>query len=83
METMFRAEHVEVEPNQLLTVKLKGNGRTFVIPEDAILRAYTIQYKFIIISIVNNFYDQLYKFKKKMYTCISFFGYFFSTILNT
>ena len=35
-QAMFRAEHVEVEPNQLLTVKLKGNDRTFVIPEEAI-----------------------------------------------
>ena len=35
-QAMFRAERVEVEPNQLLTVKLKGNDRTFVIPEEAI-----------------------------------------------
>ena len=77
METMFRAEHVEVEPNQLLTVKLKGNGRTFVIPEEAILRAYTIRYKFIIISIVNNFYDQLYKFKKKCTHALVFSDIFF------
>ena len=34
-QAMFRAEHVEVEPNQLLTVKLKRNNRTFVIPEKA------------------------------------------------
>ena len=35
-QAMFRAEHAEVEPNQLLTVKLKGNDRTFVMPEEAI-----------------------------------------------
>ena len=35
-QAMFRAEHVEVEPNQLLTVKLKRNNRTFVIPEKAL-----------------------------------------------
>ena len=33
-QAMFRAEHMEVEPNQLLAVKLKGNVRTFVIHEE-------------------------------------------------
>ena len=33
-QAIFRAERVEVEPNQLLTVSLKRNNRTFVIPEE-------------------------------------------------
>ena len=33
-QAIFRAERVEVEPNQLLTVNLKRNNRTFVIPEE-------------------------------------------------
>ena len=33
-QAMFRAEHVEMESNQLLTVKLKGNNRTFFISEE-------------------------------------------------